>query len=153
MPKQGKEKAVREFHGRVGTPEYNSWRGMVERCESPNHHQYADYGGRGITVYDRWRKSFMAFYEDMGSRPKGYTIERKDNSKGYEPGNCEWVSRSANCRNKRNNHLLTCDGVTKPLCEWCEETGLNYVTILSRINRSGWSVKKALTTPVAGVRR
>jgi hypothetical protein len=142
-----------ETHGKVGTPEYNSWRGMVERCESQNHPSYLRYGARGISVCPRWRASFSAFLADMGTRPPKTTLERIDNSKGYEPGNCCWADRKTQARNKRNNRLLTARGETKTLAEWSEVTGLNFATILTRIDRDGWEVEKALFTPAGTSRK
>lgn len=145
--KSRKQLKEREYHGMVNTPEYNSWRAMIERCTNQNHSQYRDYGERGITVCDRWRFSFLSFLEDMGPRPPGTFIERKENSRGYCPDNCRWTTRVEQGRNKRNNRLLTCRGETKTLAEWVELTGLGSSVILTRINRQKWSVEKAITTP------
>jgi hypothetical protein len=71
---------------------YTSWRKMIERCTSKSHDQFADYGGRGITVSERWLRSFYAFLEDMGRRPEGRTLDRIDNDRGYYKGNCRWAT-------------------------------------------------------------
>lgn len=86
------------------TPTYNSWAQMRSRCNSPTHPRYADWGGRGIAVCERWA-SFDAFLEDMGERPPGTTLERLDNDGNYEPGNCAWVSSARQGRNKRSTRL------------------------------------------------
>ena len=92
-------------HGqRVGdskTLTYVSWQEMKRRCTQPHRHNYANYGGRGIKVCDRWLKSFTAFFEDMGRRPsRWYTLDRKDPNGNYEPSNCKWSTRIAQANNK-----------------------------------------------------
>lgn len=135
----------RQYHGKVKTPEYNSWRGMIERCERKAHRGYADYGGRGIKVCDRWRNSFPAFLADMGAKPgPGYSIERRENAKGYEPGNCFWATRKEQNRNKRNNRLITIDGQSKTAPEWAEIAGVAAATILCRIDRDGLTPEEAI---------
>jgi hypothetical protein len=86
---------VQERHGMTDSPEHQSWRAMRDRCRSSNKHSRRFYAGKGIEVCERWMKSFKAFYEDMGPSPgKGYTIDRVDGTKGYEPGNCRWATKS-----------------------------------------------------------
>lgn len=86
------------------SPTYNSWRAMIQRCRDPNNWQYPDYGGRGIRVCDEWLR-FEGFLADMGERPAARFIERIDNERGYEPGNCRWASRTDQNRNRRNTKL------------------------------------------------
>lgn len=92
-------------HGKTGTPEYISWRAMLTRCYNPNDKDFKNYGGRGIKVCDSWRLSFEAFLQDMGNRPSGATLDRKDNGKGYSPSNCLWRSTKYQNRNKRGVKL------------------------------------------------
>ena len=87
-------------HGMSGSPTYKSWEAMKQRCSNPNNTRYADYGGRGITVCDRWQ-SFEHFLQDMGERPDGTTLDRVDNNLGYCPENCCWSTPKQQCSNRR----------------------------------------------------
>lgn len=86
------------------TKTYQVWLWLHERCNNPNNHAYKDYGGRGIKVCERWRY-FENFLRDMGEKPKGLTIERKNNDKGYSPDNCKWATRAVQARNRRSTKL------------------------------------------------
>lgn len=88
-------------HGKSDTGAYNSWVGARSRCHNPSNPNFQWYGGRGITMCQRWRDSFSAFLEDMGDRPPGTTIDRINNDGDYTPGNCRWVTQEANCGNTR----------------------------------------------------
>lgn len=89
-------------HGQCKTPEHTTWLNIIQRCTNQRRADYARYGGRGIGVCERWRASFAAFLEDMGPRPSNdHSIERKDNSVGYEPGNCVWATQSEQLANRR----------------------------------------------------
>lgn len=87
-------------HGMTGSPTYNSWQSMIRRCTNPRAADYDRYGGRGITVCQRWR-DFSAFLDDMGVRPPGHTLDRVDNDRGYEPSNCRWATTSEQNLNRR----------------------------------------------------
>ena len=146
-------------HGGSGTPEHNSWKSMLSRCTNPNDHTYPRYGGRGITVCERWL-DFRRFLEDMGERPSlDYSLERKDNNGGYwcghceeclrlgRPANCKWATSAEQQRNLRSNRLLTFNGKTQCLTAWAEEAGLTRVCLQGRL-RKGLSVEEALTRPL-----
>lgn len=135
-------------HGLSYTPEYRAWQTMRLRCLVPSNPAYSDYGGRGITVCERWKDSCANFVADMGRKPSGrHELDRIDNNKGYEPGNCRWATRTENDRNRRSNRHLTHEGVTRTLAEWCEIKCLPRDTVQKRL-AAGWSIPRSLETPV-----
>lgn len=132
---------------RISTPEYYAWQAMKQRCLRDSMPEYYNYGGRGITVCDRWLK-FENFLEDMGSRPsKDYSLDRINNDGSYEPGNCRWATRSQQLANRRVTARLTYQGIIKTTKEWAEEYNLKLHTLEQRI-RKGWPIEDALTAPV-----
>lgn len=160
----GKSKActncAKKTHGMARTQEYHIWACMRDRCCNVNNHSYVFYGGRGITVCERWLNSFVTFFDDMGIRPSlQHSIERIDNDGNYSCGHCEeclrngwpanccWATRPQQARNTSRNRLLTHNGQTMCLAAWAETLGINIVTLHSRL-KAGWSVEKSLTTPV-----
>jgi hypothetical protein len=88
-------------HGMRGTPEYSSWQSMKGRCLDPNNKDFPRWGGRGVTVFQDWIESFEAFYDHVGPRPKGTSLDRIDNRRGYEPGNVRWATPTQQQRNRR----------------------------------------------------
>lgn len=132
-------------HGYFGTPTYNSWSGIIERCYNPNSGNYKMYGAKGITMCQRWRESFENFLEDMGDRPKGCTIDRINVYGNYEPENCRWANPKTQARNRSNNIRLAYDEKNLTLAEWSEITGIRSDTISNRIKKLGWSIEDALT--------
>jgi len=133
-------------HGKEGTPTYAAWANMKHRCSSKSHKQYSGYGGRGIKVCDRWL-NFSNFLADMGVRPEGLTLERKDNNSGYSPENCKWATRVEQQRNRRACRYLIINGVTRCAREWAEVSGTRRVTIYKRLER-GLSPERAVFDPV-----
>lgn len=130
-------------HGLGNTPLAAVWRAMINRCHNPKSTAYRRYGARGIWVCQRWRESFLAFVEDMGSRPDGHQLDRTNNDGNYEPGNVKWVLPQANQRNRSDNRLLTHDGHTRTITEWAEVTGIKMGTIWKRLEL-GWSAERTL---------
>jgi hypothetical protein len=137
---------MKRTHGMSGTCEYKIWKGIKKRCLNSAYVEFYNYGGRGITVCPEWVASFEAFLADVGPRPTPeHSIERRDNSRGYEPGNCVWATPAAQSRNTRRTRLLTFNGETLPMKDWAERRGIGYTTLANRLNRSGWTVEEALT--------
>lgn len=128
-------------------PEYPIWATMRQRCSNPKDISFSYYGGRGITVCARWVASFRDFVSDMGLRPSAkYSIDRIDNDGNYEPGNCRWVTRKEQLRNRRITRWIVFGEEKCSLAEWSERTGIPRSAISKRLACS-WSVADALTIP------
>jgi hypothetical protein len=140
--------ATQTTHGKSHTPEYNSWLAMNMRCKSPKAKGYEHYGGRGVIVCDRWASSFENFYEDMGPRPDGTTLDRIDPEGNYEPLNCRWLNHATNCAIKRKTMFVTFRGETKTIADWARHSSIPYTTLWQRIARNGWSIDRAITEPL-----
>lgn len=134
-------------HGRGPTAEYTTWINLIGRCEDKKRKQYKDYGGRGIKVCKRWRKSFQAFIDDMGPRPSRFhSIDRINNDGNYEPSNCRWETRAQQGKNQRTNKWIEHGGRKMILADWSKETGIHQKTLSLRL-KSGWPIDVALFTP------
>lgn len=135
-------------HGMAGTAVYSVYDAMKQRCRNPKNAHYASYGGRGITVCDRWLgvDGFTNFLADMGPRAHGATLERKDNNGSYCPENCCWADRKTQSRNTRTTVFLTLGELRLPLAAWAERLGIPRKT-LSRRHAAGWTDERVLTTP------
>lgn len=131
--------------GAPHAPEYMSWRAMVERCTNAKSISFPNYGGRGITVCERWL-TYANFLADMGRKltPK-HTIDRIDSNGNYCPENCRWADRATQNRNSRRNVRFTLGERTATLAEWAREIGIHQVTLRQRVRE--WGLEKALTTP------
>ena len=120
------------------------------RCETPKAAGYVNYGGRGISVCERWentQQGFNRFIEDMGPAPAGKSIERLDNDGDYSPENCVWAAHKDQARNKRTNRMIEFRGRTQCITAWAEEYKIHPGTLISRLN-AGWPLERALTAPV-----
>jgi len=128
----------------------NVYYSMISRCSSSTNHAYKSYGGRGISVCDRWltpKLGLMYFLEDMGDRPEGHQIERRDNNGNYDPKNCYWASRTQQSNNRRSSKFYEYKGQSKTLTEWARGLGTSRSTLETRL-RNGWSLERSLTTPL-----
>jgi hypothetical protein len=135
-------------HGLTKIPEYKVWGSIIQRCTNPTAQAFQDYGGRGIRICDEWLNSFEAFIAHVGRRPgPEYEIDRINNDGHYEPGNVRWVTSKANMRNRRTTRRYAVEGCSMPLGELAEESGVPYSILVGRLRR-GWSIEKAIMTPV-----
>lgn len=136
-------------HGMSKTAEYAIWRGIRTRCNNPTTRAYKDYGGRGIFVCESWDKpdGFVAFMSDMGPRPLGCSVERRDNDGPYSPDNCYWATRAEQNRNRRNNHYIEVNGKSQTIKDWANELGCTPASIYRRL-KLGWPAERAVTQPM-----
>lgn len=137
-------------HGMKHSPEYRSWRAMIQRCTGPNHQAYDRYGGRGITVHPTWLTSFTQFFRDVGPRPADCSLDRIDNNGNYEPGNVRWATRKEQARNRKKNTLLTINGRTQCLQAWADEAGLDKNCLIGRVKTG--RPEQELLAPVGSLR-
>lgn len=129
---------------------YVAWANIIKRCTNPQHPEYPNYGGRGISVCERWQGESGAqnFIADMGIPEPGLSIDRINNNGNYEPGNCRWATTIQQARNNRRNVVLTHNGETMTMAAWSEKTGICQRTIRARLLEYGWPVGRVLTEPV-----
>ena len=139
-------------HGLSGSPTWNSWMGMITRCTNPRIARARSYAKKGITFCARWKK-FGNFLEDMGFRPYGMTLERKNRLGHYEPSNCIWASPKVQAVNRSSTHLISAKGKTMCLTDWARKLNIQPSAIRWRLNH-GWGEKAAVTCmPRRDVRR
>lgn len=125
-------------HGLHQSPEYTTWENMIQRCTNPNAPNWKNYGGRGVSVCERWL-SFENFYSDMGAKPAGgraWSIDRIDNNGNYTPENCRWATKKQQCRNMRKTRLIAFNDEIRCQAEWAEILHIPVSTIRNRY-RSG----------------
>lgn len=140
--------------------EYSSWHDMVTRCTNPNYHSWSRYGGRGITICNRWRLFPRHFEQDLGRRPPGCTLDRINTNGHYScgkclecvangwPMNCKWSTRKEQVRNRSNNRMITHNGKTMCVASWEEVLGFPTGCLRKRISQLGWPVDRAMTEGV-----
>ena len=133
-------------HDSSFTREYRSYTALKSRCLNPDNDKYSYYGGRDIKVCRRWKKDFLNFYKDMGDRPRGTSIDRIDNNKGYSKANCRWTTPKVQARNRRNNKVIEYRKQTYCLAEWAEKLEINYTTLWARIYCYHWDVDRAFNS-------
>ncbi len=121
---------------------YGNWVGMKSRCSSPSDPNWDRYGGRGITVCERWQ-DFANFLADMGEKPPGLSLERVDNNAGYSPDNCIWADHKTQCRNRRSTPFITLCGNRLPLMTACERYNVRYHAVWARKGRAECSMIEA----------
>lgn len=132
-------------HGEFRKSEYIAWNAMIDRCSRAKHPWFHRYGGRGISVCERWM-IYDNFLADMGRKPTPkHSIDRINNDGNYEPSNCEWVTQTTQLRNTSVNRIIEFNGKSQCLKDWSEETGISSSAIKMRIDVQGWSIEDALT--------
>ena len=139
------ERSIKHGHikNSIKSPTYSSWESMWARVNQKNKKRYKDYGGRGITIEERW-KDFSLFLLDMGERPEGKTLDRKDNNKGYSIENCKWSSLKEQGRNKRNNNIINYQGREITMVELSETLEVDYEKLRYRITTKGMNIEDAV---------
>ncbi|WP_055074435.1 hypothetical protein [Pseudanabaena sp. 'Roaring Creek'] len=135
-------KDANNSHGATGSPEYKVWKGMRNRCNNPKNSNYYKYGKKGVTVDKDW-DSFENFYRDMGKKPEGATLDRKDPKKGYSKENCRWA-KAGDAGARGNDIYINVGGASRRLKDVAEKKGILANTLYKRIKTHGMSVKEAL---------
>lgn len=147
-PPKGPRKRAYLSHRLSYTPEYRAWQTMRLRCTESTNPAYPAYGGRGITICDRWLESPAHFIEDMGRKPTPkHEIDRIDNDKGYSKENCRWATRSENDRNRRSTRWVEYHGERRKLADLMEEKKMTDGAVYGRL-KAGWSIDRVFDTPV-----
>lgn len=132
------------IHGKSSTKTHATWCAMITRCYNEKGRAYKYYGGRGITVCNRWRDSFENFLEDMGEHPKGLSLDRIDNDKGYSKENCRWATTTEQSRNRSTSMKVVYEGVETPIIELSKRFGIKYRSLHKAITDYGKSPEDAV---------
>ncbi len=134
-------------HGRSKSPEHETWARMQSRCNSPSASAYHRYGGRGISVCERW-KSFPNFLADMGPKPSPrHSIERIDSNGNYEPSNCRWATPYEQAQNTARNVYVRVDGEVAAVSAMARKHGIPTGAVYQRL-RAGWSIERTFSEPL-----
>ncbi len=143
-----------ETHGQSGTPEFIAWSSAKARCYNPNNRSFARYGGRGITMCERWRNDYAAFLADMGERPDGASLDRYPDCDGpYAPHNCRWATLQEQANNKATVVKVNVDGTMTPAHRAALANGIERQTVHARINKLGWDPARAISEPTHNTNR
>lgn len=134
------------------TVEYETWQRLRNRCWNETSADYKDYGARGITVCEEWTNDYLRFLSDMGRRPEGTSLDRIDNNRGYEPGNCRWATPGIQRRNQRRVQLFTLDGKSLCLTDWAKIAGTTREVLRTRLEL-GWDLQRAITQKIRHINR
>lgn len=140
-------KEVATSHGMRHTKIYGVWTHMRDRCYNKSDKRYNCYGGRGISVCDRWLDSFENFFADMGEAPEKMSLDRINVNGDYCPDNCRWATNEQQANNTRTNHFLELGEERFTVAQWSRKTGIRSHTILRRI-ALGWPINDVLCKPV-----
>lgn len=142
-----KNQSYKTTHGLSKTKTYQAWADMKTRCYNSKRVQFAFYGGRGISVCDRWKNSFENFLADMGEKPHGHSLDRIDTDGNYTKENCRWATQIEQCNNRRNNRLITHNGETLTYSQWSLRLG-PYRSLVNNRVRNGWDEISAISIPL-----
>lgn len=137
-----------------GSAEYRAWCAMCTRCYNPNTKDWMNYGGKGITVSERWLnngvmgRGFSNFFDDMGPRPsENHSLDRIDGDKGYFPENCRWSTRQTQSENRKTVKIYNVKGVSGNITQLCKHFGISKIMASNRIHQYGWSIEDAVSLP------
>ena len=131
----------------ISTNEFNIWSGMKARCNNPTHKLYPRYGARGIKVCDRWVNSFQNFYDDMGNKPKGHSLDRINVNGNYDPSNCRWADWITQNRNKTSTVFIELEGKRLSVCDWSDISKISPRIIKNRYFKGGINAYLSIFAP------
>jgi len=129
---------------RLNKSTWFSWYDMLRRCYNTKSQRYYTHGSRGIYVCNDWKESFVNFYNDLGPKPDGKTLDRVDNNSNYTKDNCKWSTPKEQALNRRTNRLFTLEGETKTISEWATQFGISHGSMTKRLRK--WDLEKALSS-------